>query len=1019
MGSMKRVFPLLASAHLAFGQSTVVTCFDEKHSGGLPAIGIIPIADYQKATAEIERLRKELDQALKKKVQVEAVGAVVAEQKKVVQTLRNELRQAQRQEAGLLQDGGKDFATREKAMVARVNALESERAQASAKFQKRLEDLQLNFGRQEGEWQRKLLFVEGERDEARRQLKELADQRKQEQTAWTEAVESWRRDVETTVRKAMLNDAQEAVANTARLATDWAEERKGLKAQLLEMEAQHAQELAAWEQSVAEWQEKARKAVRTANVKQAQEAVANTARLAEAWQDERAQLQSQVKEVTSQLVKLEEQLGVQSADGKQAEVLRLGLAKKSKALQDLGTDAERLAAAWRKERRDTRRELAKLQSLYQTSKEGKTNQDQRVAQLEKALAEKDNVLEMLAIEADKLSASWTEQRGGLQKQIVTLEKKLVACEDKLAEASQKKENPNNVKLSQQIALVADLRTKFTKAKEQEDTLKKGLASLRTELDQRKDDIAIFQSEKEADAKKLTALQAELKQAKEHHAIAERDLAKVSRQLKASRLEVKELEIQSAELSKQLAETQEELKIARKQAAAENKKAQGDAAQKAAQVKKLQVQLGRLAVAQEELEGTLITTLGDYKSLQNSFGNLQGNHGGLQNSHGELTKSYEMLKGEQTELQASLETLGKTHSELQTSYQNLESNHQELQVSYQDLQGAHGELQGTYRDLEGTQTELKTSYETLQGSHGELETSYQELQGAHDELQNKHQSLQESHTQLESNYSELEGTRSALETSHGELQDSYQKLEGTYGQLQISHRELTTSRGELEVSLGQLKQELAGGGELAQEAIAARKAAEEELAKLQQKIEGQETMLEQARKRLLEAKKQKEAVENEAAAGKAALGKREAELQEARREMSALQLGQKTLVEEVEELRKRFVSIEPVRYQLASANVVAQQQRVLAEVKQVLEVYPDARFTIHGHTCNIGSEGANLKLSEDRALLLRDFLVKNEVPAERFTLVEGCGHTLPQASNETDEGRRQNRRVEIKVTREEQ
>lgn len=56
----------------------------------------------------------------------------------------------------------------------------------------------------------------------------------------------------------------------------------------------------------------------------------------------------------------------------------------------------------------------------------------------------------------------------------------------------------------------------------------------------------------------------------------------------------------------------------------------------------------------------------------------------------------------------------------------------------------------------------------------------------------------------------------------------------------------------------------------------------------------------------------------------------------------------------------------------------------------------------------------MKLSEDRALGLRDFLVENGIEEERFTLVLGCGDSEPQASNDTDEGRQQNRRVEIKV-----
>ena len=135
---------------------------------------------------------------------------------------------------------------------------------------------------------------------------------------------------------------------------------------------------------------------------------------------------------------------------------------------------------------------------------------------------------------------------------------------------------------------------------------------------------------------------------------------------------------------------------------------------------------------------------------------------------------------------------------------------------------------------------------------------------------------------------------------------------------------------------------------------------------------------------------------------------------ARKELAELKNGRQQLAQEAEELRQRFVSIQPVRYQLASANVVAQQQRVLAEVNQVLEVFPKAKFSIKGHTCNIGSGEANLKLSESRAQVLKDFLVSNGVEENRFVLIEGCGDSQPQASNDTDEGRRQNRRVEIAV-----
>ena len=219
---------------------------------------------------------------------------------------------------------------------------------------------------------------------------------------------------------------------------------------------------------------------------------------------------------------------------------------------------------------------------------------------------------------------------------------------------------------------------------------------------------------------------------------------------------------------------------------------------------------------------------------------------------------------------------------------------------------------------------------------------------------------------------------------------------------------------------QLKAKTADGGDAARQAIAAKVSAEEQLITLQQKLKAEEISLQKAKDRVRQVEEKKKAAEADAKAkveaGKVALGKREAELEKARQAMDKMQLGQKALADEAEALRKRFVHIEPVRYQLASANVVAQQQRVLAEVRQVLEVYPNANFSIKGHTCNIGSEDANLKLSEDRAIVLRDFLIENGIEESRFTLIEGCGDTEPQASNDTDEGRRQNRRVEIEVVR---
>ena len=69
--------------------------------------------------------------------------------------------------------------------------------------------------------------------------------------------------------------------------------------------------------------------------------------------------------------------------------------------------------------------------------------------------------------------------------------------------------------------------------------------------------------------------------------------------------------------------------------------------------------------------------------------------------------------------------------------------------------------------------------------------------------------------------------------------------------------------------------------------------------------------------------------------------------------------------------------------------------------------------VSGHTDNTGSASLNKKLSKDRALTVKNYLVNKGIEDERITYA-GYGFEQPIASNDTPEGREQNRRVEIKV-----
>lgn len=86
--------------------------------------------------------------------------------------------------------------------------------------------------------------------------------------------------------------------------------------------------------------------------------------------------------------------------------------------------------------------------------------------------------------------------------------------------------------------------------------------------------------------------------------------------------------------------------------------------------------------------------------------------------------------------------------------------------------------------------------------------------------------------------------------------------------------------------------------------------------------------------------------------------------------------------------------------------------LLNEVIGVFENNPGLKAEIQGHTCNIGTEDYNQKLSERRAKAVYDYMVDHGVDADQLQTI-GFGLTRPIASNATKEGRIRNRRVEFR------
>ena len=72
-----------------------------------------------------------------------------------------------------------------------------------------------------------------------------------------------------------------------------------------------------------------------------------------------------------------------------------------------------------------------------------------------------------------------------------------------------------------------------------------------------------------------------------------------------------------------------------------------------------------------------------------------------------------------------------------------------------------------------------------------------------------------------------------------------------------------------------------------------------------------------------------------------------------------------------------------------------------------------KIEIGGHTDNVGSDADNLKLSQQRAEAIRQYLIKKGIQPARV-IAKGYGASEPVADNSTNEGRQNNRRTEVKI-----
>jgi len=103
----------------------------------------------------------------------------------------------------------------------------------------------------------------------------------------------------------------------------------------------------------------------------------------------------------------------------------------------------------------------------------------------------------------------------------------------------------------------------------------------------------------------------------------------------------------------------------------------------------------------------------------------------------------------------------------------------------------------------------------------------------------------------------------------------------------------------------------------------------------------------------------------------------------------------------------------ILFDVDKASLKDDSKAELSELAQILNKYEDTDILIEGHTDSTGSEEYNLTLSRQRAQSVSNYLAARNVIPTRFTIM-GYGESQPAAPNDTESGRRLNRRVEIGI-----
>ena len=458
---------------------------------------------------------------------------------------------------------------------------------------------------------------------------------------------------------------------------------------------------------------------------------------------------------------------------------------------------------------------------------------------------------------------------------------------------------------------------------------------------------------------------------------EGQLTDLKNQLQKSQGDGNKLQEQVTELTRARDEARTNLEQMAKALAGE-KEARQKAEQKVAQLdqgmaKHREQTQAALADMQKKFEAEKAALV----DAQNRMGKVDELEKNLQ----KMAERGEIWSKEEQILKQNIEELKAAKKELSQRVGKMGELNAKVQKSREDALRKVGELEKTHGDAMQKAASSQASLELEIARQKEAMSAVDERLSKMEAMQIKIAELEKQAADFQSKVKTLEGKLATTTSEKENLDDQLKQVQSEHEKdkqqqaaMEKKIQDLEGKKAQLDANMQTLQKELSAKDEALKSALAEA----EEVQRLRSEID-----------------------------------KKDTELKKVRNELGQLHLKSEMATQQLVGLKMRIAEIKPVTYQMGAADVKGQQERVLSDMKECLAMFPNARFEIVGHTCDVGTAEANQRLSTERAASLRAFLVEKGISSE-VVKSHGEGESHPLVPNASEENRRKNRRVEIHI-----